>query len=116
MAVVIAGFVDIDPDRRDEALRGAERFIAGALTQAGCVHYAWTADVLTPGRIYVFEEWTSQDALAAHLAGPHYRAMLGHMQQFAITNAVTEKYRVDLSEPVYDPSGTPRADFFTAKS
>ena len=115
MTIVIAGFVDIDPARRDEALRGAEPFIAGALTQVGCVHYAWTADVLTPGRIYVFEEWTTQEALAAHLAGPHYRSMLGHMSQFAITNAVTKKYRVDLSEPVYDSTGTPRADFVTAK-
>lgn len=113
--IVIAGFLDLDPARRDDALREAEPYIKGALSQAGCVYYAWTADVLTPGRIYVFEEWTSQDALAAHLAGPHYQAMAGHLQKCELKNAVTKKYRVNLSEPVYDPTGKPRADFFTAK-
>jgi len=68
--------------------------------------------VLTPGRIYVFEEWTTQEALAAHLAGPHYRSMLGHMCRSSRSpTTVTKKYRVDLSEPVYDSTGTPRADF-----
>ncbi|MBW1911643.1 MAG: antibiotic biosynthesis monooxygenase [Deltaproteobacteria bacterium] len=114
MILVIAGVIDIDPTHRDAALRGAETLISDTLKQPGCMQYAWTADVLTPGRIYVFEEWKSQEDFAAHLSGPYYRAMLSYMQQFRITNAVTKKYRVDLSEPVYDPNGRPRADFFTS--
>ncbi len=114
MTIVVAGIVDVDPERRDEALRGAKPHIDGALTQPGCVRYSWTADLNLPGRIDVFEEWTDEASFAAHLAGPQYRNMLGHMQGFAIKNAVTKKYRVDLSEPVYDPTGKPRADFFTA--
>jgi hypothetical protein len=39
--------------------------------------------------------------------------MLAHLQAFRITNAVTRKHQVTKSEPVYDPSGRPRADFFT---
>jgi hypothetical protein len=39
--------------------------------------------------------------------------MLGHMQGAGIVSAVTQKHRVTLSEPVYDPTGKPRADFFT---
>jgi hypothetical protein len=41
--------------------------------------------------------------------------MAGHLAAVGIKNAVTRKYRVDLIEPVYDPDGKPRADFFTAK-
>ncbi|MBI1250907.1 MAG: antibiotic biosynthesis monooxygenase [Alphaproteobacteria bacterium] len=115
MTIVVAGVVDVDPGRRDDALRGAKPWVDGALSQRGCVRYSWTADLNLPGRIDVFEEWTDQEAFAAHLAGPQYRGMLGHMQGFEIKNAVTKKYRVDLTEPVYDPTGVPRADFFTAK-
>ncbi len=112
--IVINGLVDVDPAKRDEALKGAVPFIEGALTQDGCLHYAWTADLNLPGRIYVFEEWRDEASLARHLAGQHYFGMLGHMRGFEIRNAVTKKYRFDISEPVYDPTGKPRADFFTA--
>lgn len=90
----------------------AAPFVEGAL---GCLAYAWTAELNTPGRILVFEEWTDEASFAAHLAGPQYRGMLGHMQAFTILSAVTRKHRVAASEPVYDPTGVPRADFFTVR-
>jgi quinol monooxygenase YgiN len=62
----------------------------------------------------VFEEWTSGEALAAHLAGPWYAGMIQHLGGLGIAGAVTRKYRVDAAEPVYDASGKPRADFVTA--
>ena len=33
--------------------------------------------------------------------------------KYGITDAVVSKYRVAHEEPVYDPEGVPRADFFT---
>ena len=111
MTVLVSGVVDIDPAQREAALTGAKPHIEGALSQAGCLHYAWTADLLTPGRIYVFEEWTDEAAFAAHLAGPQYRNMLQHMSGFGIRSAVTRKHRVDRTEPVYDEAGKPRAHF-----
>jgi quinol monooxygenase YgiN len=113
MTILVSGVIDLDPARRDEALVSARPFVEGALTQQGCLAYAWTADLTIPGRVLVFEEWASETDLAAHLAGPHYRRMLAHLQAFRITNAVTRKHQVTKSEPVYDPSGRPRADFFT---
>ncbi|MBI1186037.1 MAG: antibiotic biosynthesis monooxygenase [Alphaproteobacteria bacterium] len=114
MSILVSGVVDVDPARRDAALVAAKPFIDGALAQPGCLHYAWTADLTVPGRIYVFEEWTDEASFAAHLAGPQYRGMLGHMQGVEIRSAVTRKHRVSLSEPVYDETGKPRADFFSA--
>jgi quinol monooxygenase YgiN len=68
-----------------------------------------------PGRICVFEEWTDEAALRDHLAAAPYKNMLAHLGGIGIKGAVTKKYRVDHSEPVYDPQGRPRADFFTVK-
>lgn len=114
--IVIAGQIDVAPEKRDAVLRDARALIDAALAEKGCVAYAWTADVLTPGRIRVFEEWESQADLAAHFEGQPYRGMLAHLQGVGILNAVTQKYRTDIVEPVYGPEGRPRADFFTAKA
>ena len=38
------------------------------------------------------------------------RAYLG---KYGIVSAEFKKYRVDYTEPVYDPTGKPRGDFFT---
>ena len=114
MPVVISGEIDLDPDAREKALLDAAPLIDAALAEPGCVHYAWTADLRRPGRVHVFEEWATEADLANHLAAKPYLEMAGHLAAVGIKSAVTRKYRVDLIEPVYDPNGKPRADFFTA--
>jgi len=114
MPIVISGEIDLDPGAREKALIDAQPLIAAALAERGCVHYAWTADLAKPGRVHVFEEWETEADLAHHLSAEPYLNMAGHLATVGIKSAVTRKYRVDLIEPVYDPSGKPRADFFTA--
>ena len=111
--IIIAGTIELDPERRDEALTTAEPFITGALTQAGCEAYTWTADLNSPGRVEVFERWTGQADLAAHFKGPHYLAMLKAHGAFGLKSSNVSKYRVNHREPVYDSKNQPRADFFT---
>jgi len=115
MRILISGEIDLPVDARDKALRDAFPLIQAALAERGCLHYAWTADLSRPGRVNVFEEWECEADLAAHLAGKPYQDMLAHLSGIGVSNAVTRKHRVDHSEPVYDPQGRPRADFFTAK-
>jgi quinol monooxygenase YgiN len=111
--VLIAGTVDVDPQKRDAALEAGCPHMEATRAQKGCLDYVWSADLLVPGRIYVFERWESQEDLAAHLSGPHYLAMRDTIGAHGLRGADVSKYRIDLSEPVYDETGTPRADFFT---
>ena len=113
MTILIAGTVEIDADKRDAALAEAAALMADTRAQNGCVHYVWSADPTSPTRIYVFENWAATDALAAHLAGPFYAQMLGLLGKYGVTSAEVAKFKVALEEPVYDPQGRPRADFFT---
>jgi len=55
-----------------------------------------------------------QASLAAHFQHENYFNMGGALRDCGITSADNKKYRVDLSEPVYDDTHTARADFFTA--
>lgn len=113
MAIIIAGTVDVAPETRERTLLEARPLIEAARAEPGCIAYAWTADLSEPGRIHVFEEWASEADLAYHFTAEPYQQMLAHLHGAGIVAAVTQKYRIDHAEPVYDPEGRPRADFFS---
>ena len=112
--IVIAGWIELDPNKRDQGLIDAKPYIDAALEEPGCRAYTWTADVQVPNRIWVYELWDDEDSLAFHFAEAPYKDMGAHLGICGITGSEISKFRVDLEEPVYDPTGTPRADFFTA--
>lgn len=114
MTILIAGTVDIPGGKRDAALGEAAALMGETRSQPGCVHYVWAADPTSDSRVYVYENWASTENLAAHLAGPCYAQMLALLGRYGVTEAEVSKFRTDLEEPVYDPEGRPRADFFTA--
>jgi quinol monooxygenase YgiN len=113
MTILIAGTVEMSPQDRDNALADAAALMAETRSQPGCVDYVWSADPTSDKRIYVFENWETTEDLAAHLTGPYYSRMLALLGKYGALNARVSKFRVDLEEPVYDPQGKPRADFFT---
>ena len=113
MEIIIAGTVDVDPAQRDAALEAARPLLEPTRAQPGCIAYMWTAEPAVPGRILVYERWAGTDELAAHLAGPWYRDMFETIGRYGLRGADVAKFEVARSEPVYDPSGKPRADFFS---
>lgn len=115
--IIIAGSIDLaDPSKRHEALA-----IAGPLQQKtrteepGCHAYVFAPDPCVEGRIGVYELWQDEASLAAHFRHPNYLNMRTALGQIGLKGADNKKYRIDLSEPVYDTTLTPRADFFTEK-
>lgn len=111
--IIISGTIDLDPQRLDDALEAARPLIEGALEQPGCLDYDWCPDPRHPGRLRVFERWESEAALAAHFQNTWYTRMRDTLGAFGLRGAETAKYRVDVTEPVYDDHGVPRADFFS---
>ena len=113
MSILIAGTVHLPAGDREKALAETVDLVVETRTQQGCLHYVWSADPTSATRIYVFEKWASVEDLAAHLAGPFYQNMLASLGKYGVTDTEVSKYKVALEEPVYDPQGKPRADFFT---
>lgn len=113
MTILINGYVDFAVADAPKALESATALMAETRGQQGCRAYVWSLDPATPGRVYVYENWERQEDLAAHLAGPYYSQMLGLLSQYEMLHTDILKYRIDHAEPVYDPEGVPRADFFT---
>lgn len=113
MTIIIAGSIDMAPENVAGALATGEPLITGAKTQDGCLNYEWTADPATPGRIWVYERWSGEQALSNHFQNQWYLRMRDELGGFGITGTDIQKYRVDAEESVYDETMTPRADFFT---
>ncbi|CAH0993091.1 hypothetical protein SIN8267_03230 [Sinobacterium norvegicum] len=113
MTILIAGTVEIKAEDRQRALEQAAPLMAETRTQQGCRDYVWSADPTSETRIYVYENWDSVEDLAAHLAGTYYAQMLTLLGSFEVYNTVVSKFQTTKEEPVYDPQGRPRADFFT---
>ena len=111
--IIISGWVAVNPDNRAAALEDAKQFMEQTRAREGCLDYTWCADELIPERIYVYERWASQEALEGHFASEPFVNMRTAIAAHGITGLDVSKHRVDLSEGVYDPTGTPRADFYS---
>lgn len=113
MTVLISGTLHFRGGNRDKVLAETAKLVAETRKQKGCVHYVWSADPTSATRVYVFENWACVEDLAAHLAGPYYQQMLAGLGTYGVTDVEVSKFKVALEEPVYDPQGRARADFFT---
>ena len=113
MTVLINGTVNFSAEDAQAALAEATQLMADTRSQKGCRHYVWSHDLANPGCVYVYENWESVEDLAAHLGGHYYTDMLAIMGKYEMLGTDILKYRIDHAEPVYDPEGVPRADFFT---
>ena len=65
--VIVGGTFEFDPDKRDLFLASRTEMMRVSRAEPGCLEYTFCADPLDSGRVVLFERWTDQDALDAHL-------------------------------------------------
>src|SRR6476661_7650583 len=65
--VIVGGTFEFDPDKRDLFLASRTQMMRVSRAEPGCLEYTFAADPLDPGRVVLYERWTDQDALDAHL-------------------------------------------------
>jgi len=114
MTIAISGYIKVPAEKREQLLLEGRPYIEASRLEPGCVSYRWSADLSEPGIIYVFEQWVDEASLRNHFKCSPYQDTLKMFEAGGILESDVYKYRVDLFEPVYDESGTVRADFFTA--
>jgi quinol monooxygenase YgiN len=61
--IIVAGQILVEPDQRETYLQSCMEVIERARKAPGCLDFALTADLLTVGRINVFERWESAEAV-----------------------------------------------------
>ena len=98
--VIVAGWMDFDPGDRETALRAFADVVAASREEPGCVDYAFTPDPDVPGRIRVFEHWTSDAALTEHLTLPHVQSLRVAIAGLTRTGRRMTHHTVAVSRPM----------------
>jgi len=78
--IVVTGLIEIAPESRDAAIGAAIRLAEATRKEAGCISYAFYADIENANRFRVYEEWQSKEALAEHFQQPHMAEFAKAMQ------------------------------------
>jgi quinol monooxygenase YgiN len=70
--------------------------IAATRAEAGCAAYSYSVDVVDPNLLRIAEEWSSDEAIDAHMQSPHMAALFA-----ALGTANVLSTRVDAYEAHY---------------
>jgi quinol monooxygenase YgiN len=100
MTIVVSGEIRIHPDDFDAAFALAETLVAATQAEPGCVAYDFWVDPRDRGRIRLFEEWASAEALAVHGASEHYAAFNASVVSLRIESAELTRYDVAAQGPL----------------
>jgi quinol monooxygenase YgiN len=87
--IIVAGRIHVAPEQREAYLEGCREVVEQARSAPGCLDFALTADLVTAGRINVFERWESAAAVQSFRGdGPSQE------QQAEIISASVAEYEV----------------------
>ncbi len=92
--LVVAGRIQIKPERRAEALAAALKMARASQAEPGCGAYRFSADLEDPNAFFLFEEWESEEALAAHFATAHMQEFTALAPQVIAAPPAIKRYDV----------------------
>ena len=101
---IIAGWLDYGPNR-DQVLEHFTVVAAASRDEPGCLDYAVCADPENPGRVVVFERWTSEADLAEHFKTPHIATFRESIKGYPRSARSLRRYFVARSEEFQSSSG-----------
>jgi quinol monooxygenase YgiN len=98
--IVIAGRMRLDPSCYDAALAAMRPVIDATRKEPGNVEYRYFADLDDATTLFLFEEWESEAALAAHFEQPYVVDFLAQLPTLGILEAEVNKYTVGDKGPM----------------
>jgi quinol monooxygenase YgiN len=91
--IIVAGYLQVAPERRTAYLSGCRELIELARTAPGCLGFALSPDPIEPGRINIFERWGSVEDVEAFRGsdpgGPDVEAIIDtYVEQYEVRTGV----------------------------
>jgi quinol monooxygenase YgiN len=98
--IVVSGEIRLDPEDFDAAVALIEPLVVATKAEPGCVEYDYWVDPRDRGRVRVFEEWESDDAIAAHAASEHMKTFFAGMVKLRISSVELSRFEVSDKSPL----------------
>jgi quinol monooxygenase YgiN len=99
--IIVSGTLRVDSADIDKAMELGTTMSEASLAEEGCSAYGFWQDPADPGRVRVFEEWASQEALDEHFATPHMGAFMAGLGELSISDMELSKYEVSEKAPLF---------------
>jgi quinol monooxygenase YgiN len=93
--IIVAGTIQIPPDKVDALLPVAKATLAATRKEAGCRLYSFAFDAEKPGLLRIFEQWDSRDHLAAHFKQPHMATWRAKLAEVGANGRDVRRYEAD---------------------
>lgn len=94
MRIIIAGWLSVVPEVRDEVVKAHEDIVRRSRGAAGCLDLAISADPIDTGRVNMFEFWQSEDDLNS------FRAVTkSPIKEGAVLGGDVQKHEISSSGP-----------------
>jgi quinol monooxygenase YgiN len=93
--ILLAATIPIKPEMREDAVRAVTEMVEATVKEAGCLKYDFYSSITDPNRFMAFEEWESDEALAAHMQTPHMAELRRRMPELAAGPMSVRRYVVE---------------------
>ena len=77
----IIGTVVARPETREQLLKILSSFVKPTRSEPGCINYDFHCDAEDPNTFVFYENFTSPEALEAHLAMPYLKPLIDHADE-----------------------------------
>jgi quinol monooxygenase YgiN len=98
--LIIAGTITVDPDDREKFLALRQDTVARARQMKGCLDYAFSADIVDPSCVRLFERWESDDDVAAWMVAHHTDREQSGQPVVAIQRMDFLKHQISSTGPI----------------
>jgi quinol monooxygenase YgiN len=97
--LVVAGTITFEPANHQAVVDVAIATAESSRAEEGCVSYEFFADLTSPGRLLVFEEWEEERHLLAHFKTSHFADFHRVLQESGPKSRNVRRYYISRSEP-----------------
>ena len=92
--IVVSGVIELGSKDREAAIEAAKKMAEASRSEDGCISYSFYIDIENPNMIRVFEEWSSDEALATHFDAPHMTEFREALRQIELKSRAVKHYTV----------------------
>lgn len=99
--LVVSGKVRVRSESREAAIQAGRTMTTSTLAEPGCQEYAFCFDIDDPLVVRIHEEWTSQEALDAHLTTPHFQEFATLLPRYLDGHWRSTRFEIASAGPLF---------------
>ncbi len=75
--IIVTGQARFAPGEIERLKPAFKMNIQATRAEAGCARYSYAVDIADPNLLHIAEEWSDEEAIAAHMSAPHMAELMG---------------------------------------